>query len=138
MESSYVVKEFKGADPRLEQYLALILATWLRSLRYGSDFFKLVDSPTFFKIYSTTLLSIMRRPEVLVRVAVLTSEPDVAVGWCVFQHGVLHYVWVRPMGRKQGIARSLMPKNIQVITHLTKVGKSLWIKKLEHAKFNPF
>ncbi len=140
MESSYVVREFRGTDPAFDQYRALVLATWLRGLKHGSDFFSMVDSKTFFQVYSRTVLLLLRRPDCKIRIAVLSSDPDVAVGWSAFEAGVLHFVYVRPQGRRQGIARSLLPPlaKIEVVSHMTKTGKSLWKKKLEHAKFNPF
>ena len=138
MDASYIVKEFKGSDPAFEQYKALVLATWLRGLKHGSSFFQDVDSKTLFAVYSKVITSLLRRPECTIKIAVLTDAHDVAIGWSASEGTVLHYIFVRPQGRKQGIGRSLMPKKVEVITHLTKTGKSLWKKKLEHAKFNPF
>lgn len=143
MENTYVVKELKGIDPALEQYKALVLATWLNSLKHGSDFFGLVDSHTFFDVYRRVILGILRRPDCVVRLAVLGDEPDTALGWCVFEKNVLHFVYVRPgekgaSSRRCGIGQSLLPKSFDVATHMTKIGKSIWKKKFSTVKFNPF
>lgn len=138
MESSYTIRQFTGSDPELEQYKAVVLATWLRSLRHGNPFFRDADAKTYWTIYSKVIMALMRRPECVVRVAVLSDEPDVVIGWSAVERNVLHFVYVKHQGRKRGIARSLIPEQIAVITHLTKTGRSLWQKKLSKAIFNPF
>jgi hypothetical protein len=143
MESSYVIKEFKGLDPALDQYKAVIQATWLRGLKHGSDFFSLVDSKVFLSVYPKVIMSLIKRPDCTVRVAVLSDDHDVIVGWSAFEGKILHYVYVRPgekgaSPRKQGIATRLVPKDFEVITHLTKIGKSIWRRKYSKVKFNPF
>lgn len=138
MENSYVIREMSGLDPAFEQYKSLVLATWLRALKHGNEFFREADAKTYWTVYSKVIMALLRRPTCVVRLAVLSDEPDVVVGWEVHEGHVLHFVFVKHQGRKQGIARSLVPDNITVITHITKTGKSLWKKKLEHAIFNPF
>lgn len=143
MPSSYIVKEFKGSDPALDDYKAVIQATWLRGLKHGSDFFKLVDSKSFFSIYPKVIMNLIKRPDCMIRVAVLADAPDVIVGWSAFEKKVLHFVYVRPgekgaTPRKQGVATKLVPKDFDTITHLTKTGKSIWRRKYPKVKFNPF
>jgi hypothetical protein len=138
MESSYTIKQFHGGDADFEQYKALVLATWLRALRHGNPFFRDADAKTYWAIYSKVIMALLRRPECLIRIAVLTDEPDVVIGWSAVENSVLHFVFVKHQGRRRGIARSLIPGNVTVITHLTKTGRSLWQKKLPKAIFNPF
>jgi hypothetical protein len=143
MKSNYVIKEFKGLDPELDQYKAVIQATWLRGLKHGSEFFGLVDTKIFFTVYSKVVMALITRPEATVRIAVLADDHDVIVGWSAFEGKILHYVFVRPgekgaSPRKHGIATALVPKDFEMITHLTKVGKSIWRKKYRTVKFNPF
>lgn len=138
MENSYIVKELSGTDPAFDQYKSLVLATWLRALKHGNEFFREADAKTYWAVYSKVILALLRRPTCVVRLAVMSDDHDCTVGWSVTEGTVLHFVFVKHQGRKQGIARSLVPKNITVITHITKTGKSLWKKKLEKAIFNPF
>lgn len=138
MENSYIIKEFKGQDPYFENYKPLVLATWLRGLKHGCDFFSMTDSKAFFSVYSKVILNLIKRPECVVRVAVLSDDPDIAVGWSVFEGGVVHFVYVRPEGRRHGIGSSLLPKKFDTISHITKVGKAIWKKKFQHVIFNPF
>lgn len=142
MESTYVIRELKGADPALEQYKALILATWLRSLKHGSEFFGMVDGKTFFEVYRRVVMALLNRSTASVRLAVLGDDHDVVVGWSVFEGKVLHFVYVRPgeknmSPRRHGIGTALVPKDFEVITHMTRIGKSIW-KKYPEVKFNPF
>lgn len=144
MESSYKIVEIKTAGPAFEQYKPLVLATWLRSLKYGSDFFELADNRSYFTTYSKVILNLLKRPECRGRIAVLSSEPDVAIGYSIYEGKVLHFIFVRrggkgeESGRKQGIGTELMPQGIEVFTHVTKVGKAIWKKKYKDLKFNPF
>ncbi len=78
------------------------------------------------------------RPNTLVRVAVLSDDPDVALGFSVSEGHVLHYVHTQKDVFRQGIARSLVPFEVKVLTHLTKTGMMLWSTKLPEAIFNPF
>lgn len=138
MESSYKLIEFSGSDEAFEQYKALVLATWLRGLKYGSDFFEMVDNEAYFTVYSKVILNLLKRPSTRVKLAVLSDEPDTVVGWSVFDGKVVHFVFVRTKARKQGIAKSLVPQEIDVVTHVTRIGKSIMKKNLSKTKFNPF
>lgn len=145
MESTYVIKEIKGADPTLDQYKALILATWLRNLRHGCDFFSIVEPKAFFDTYSKIITGLLKRPDCTVRLAVLSDDADTVVGWCVYEGKVLHFVYVKAgekgaTARKQGVAKSLLPKGIEVTTHMTRMGQSIWKRNTnyKHIIFNPF
>lgn len=74
----------------------------------------------------------------MVALAVLTDDTDVVLGWSVYEGSILHFVFVKRDARKQGIGTELIPKNAEVITHLTKSGKAIWKKKHQYLKFNPF
>jgi hypothetical protein len=143
MENSYTIVELKSAHPTFEQYRALVIATWLQSLKHGSEFFELVDKKCFFDVYPKVIASLLKRPDCTIRLAVLSDDHDVAIGWSAFEGQVLHFVYVRrgeknASGRKQGIGTALIPKGLKVTTHMTKIGKAIWHNKYPNVIFNPF
>lgn len=136
-ESTYSIIAFPGQSlPQCYQHL--VRATWKRSLKYGNQFFKLADPDPYFAAYERYINGILSRPNVVVRIAVLTDDHDVALGWSVIEGDILHYVHVQHEQRNKGVARSLVPVAIGTITHLTKSGISIWHSKLPNAVFNPF
>ncbi len=110
----------------------------MRSFRYGNDYMKLADSDSYYRSYEIYLTLLLYKPEAVVRLAVLTDDPDVALGFSVVRGPILDYVHVHKDFRKQGIGKKLVPNDIETITHLTKTGMKLWSTKLPKATFDPF
>lgn len=111
-----------------------ILSTWLRGLRYGNDWFALIDKDAYFTKYAVVVDNLLRNS--YVSVACLASDPEVIVGYIVYDVGVLHWVYVKKAWRRLGLAKQLVPYNpIERITHLTKLGQRLMP---EHWRFDPF
>lgn len=137
LKSSYSVVPYQGQSLP-ESYKNLVYAKWLRSLRYGNDYFKLIDSDSYFKAYHKYIEHLLSRPSLIVRFAVLTEDPDVVLGFSVSEGTTLHYVHVHMDNRRLGIGRSLVPFEVKTITHITKIGLSIWNAKMPHAVFNPF
>ena len=119
-------------------YLGLVLSKWLRSLRYGNDYFKLIDSDAYYAAYQTYIENMLKRSALMVRLSVLTSDHDVVFGFSVFEGECLHYVHVHKDCRNIGIGMSLVPSGIKTITHVTKNGMRFWNSKLPDCQFNPF
>ncbi len=121
------------------EYRNVILARWLRSLRNLNDYFKLIDKEAYFNVYEKFIKMILDRPTVLIKLAVLTKDRDVVLGWSVLEGTALHYVHVQEDSRKKfGICSNLIPKDIKYFTHITKHWLSIWNNKYKSAKFNPF
>jgi len=121
--------------PLMEWDNNFIYQTWLKGLYYGSDFFKQMRSDDFYRYYEQIVKRIIGFPGSEVRVACLSDDHEVVLGYCVFNDSTLHWVFVKPQWRKLGIAKELVPDTIKTVTHLTKVGKSL---KPKEWAFNPF
>lgn len=119
-------------------YQSFVRSKWKRTLRHGNDYFKLTDSDSFFANYERFLNHLFARPGCVLRLAVLTEDPDITLGFSLIEGGTLHYVYVQHEQRNRGIGRSLVPVKIHTITHLTKAGMSLWHNKMPHAIFDPF
>lgn len=139
-DAPYKIESLSGSDPALKPYKNLIYASWLKSLRFGNNWFQDIESDIYYKVYHDFIDRILDRPNTCVRLAVLTDDLDVCVGWSVSEGAILHYVFVKGdiKGRKQGIGRSLVPDNITTITHITKTGRSIWKSKAPQLVFNPF
>lgn len=121
-----------------DSYKNMILAKWMRSLKYGNDYFKLTDSDAYFGAYERYINSLLKRANLVIRLAALTQEKDVVLGWSAIEGTTLHYVWVQREQRNQKIGTALVPTKISTISHLTKAGMSIWHSKLSHAVFDPF
>lgn len=119
-------------------YYNLILSRWLRSLRFGNDYFKLVRPDAYYAAYSRYIGSILGGSETVIRLAVLDDDRDVVLGFSVARGTALDYVHVHKDARKRGIGTALVPKDIDQITHVTKTGLSIWGSKYPGWSFNPF
>lgn len=142
--SSYKVLIIKPYISMPKTYKALIYSTFLKSLRFGNDWFKAIDSDIYYKVYHELLDNILSRAHTEIRLAVLTEDPDTCLGWSICENKTLHYVFVKnnskdePSFRRMGIGSALLPKEFDQISHLTKLGRIIWEKKYPKVKFNPF
>lgn len=121
-----------------KRYLNLVRSRWMRSYRHCNDYMKLVDAAAYYFAYGVYIENILRRPNTVVRLALLEEDDDVALGFSVVEGSCLHYVEVPKSNRKQGIGRALVPDRIDWFSHLTKIGQRLWSTKAPNAKFNPY
>lgn len=137
LKETYSIIAFPGASLP-QEYRAMVFSKWMRSLKYGNEYFKLIHADSFFEAYQKYIELLLCRPGAVVRIAVLGADRDVALGWSVVEGSILHYVHVQYEQRNQGIGTALVPKGINTISHLTKTGLRLWPEKLPHASFNPF
>lgn len=120
-----------------------IMATWLKGLRHGNDWYSLIDQKAYFEVYPKVIESILASSYTEVRIACLRSDPEVILGYIVVdgkdpaQPTRAHWIFVKKAWRGIGIARLLTPTTITTVTHLTKTGLGL-MKKHQHLIFNPF
>lgn len=135
--SAYKVIRFAGKQLP-ENYKGVVFSRWLRSLRYGNDYFKLIDSGAYFSNYHLYIERLLLAPDTTVNLAVLAEDEDVVLGWSVNREQVLDYVHVQKDYRGLGVGRSLILAEVKVISHLTKTGLSIWSAKFPKAHFNPF
>jgi len=115
----------------------LILASWLKGLRYGNDSFLAMDSKAYFKNYHAFLEKLLDRPDTEVRIACLKDAPDVILGYSVGAGDTLHWVFVKARWRGIGLANKLVSKEVKVVSHVTKLGQSI-LKKRPSVTYNPF
>ena len=134
--TSYDIISFKGNKLPFN-YINLIYARWLRSLRFGNDYFNLINSKDYYSSYQKQISFLLQQPETTIKLAVLSDDHDVVLGFSISRGDILDYVHVHKDQRRQGIAKSLIPKEIKIITHLTKTALLVWPKS-ENITFNPF
>jgi hypothetical protein len=105
-----------------------IFSTWLRGLRYGNDYFELIESSNYYENHHKIIQDILDDGSTVINVACLKDDPDVILGYAVYAMDRLHYVHVKASWRKIGVARMIVPTFIQRVSHLTATGKSLLAK----------
>lgn len=121
-----------------KDYRPLIYAKWLRSLRYGNDYFKLSDPVSYYRAYHAYIDRILADIACVVRLAVLADNADIVLGFSVSRGTALDYVYVQPELRRQGIGTKLVPQGIESITHLTRTALTIWASKYAKWRFDPF
>lgn len=135
--TSYTVVAYKGAELP-QEFVGLVYSKWLRSYRYNNDFIRLSDPAAYYPAYHSYIRNLLAQSDTIVRLAQLTDDRDVVLGFSVSRRNVLDYVHVQTLSRKLGIGRKLIPEGIDTISHLTRIGLSIWGSKFSRWKFNPF
>ena len=136
--AAYVVRTFLGSHVP-EGYIANVYSKWLRSLRHGNDYFRLIQpAGSYYTQYRRYIASVLARADCVVHIAVLADDHDVILGFSVSHGNVLDYVHVHKDNRRLGIGTKLIPAGVDTITHLTKTGLTIWANKHSHLRFNPF
>ncbi len=136
--SSYSLLTFSAPDLPKE-YISAVYSHWRKSLRHGNPTYKLIDPECYFNFYSKLIEHVLTREDCRIRVAVLSDDVDVLLGFSVCRGPVLDYVYVQKDQRKHGIGTSLFPYGTTHFTHVTKTAELIWkTEKYKHLKFNPF
>jgi hypothetical protein len=117
--------------------LSFIFATWLKGLRYGNDWFGLIEPTAYHAHYHAVIEAILTNPAVTVKVACLKEDSDVVLGYAIYNKKTLHWVHVKKAWRSAGLAKSLVPADVDTVTHINKVGVSMLALR-PHVRFNPF
>lgn len=135
-EQKFDSRELVTVRDKIESDESFILASWLNGLRYGNEWFKLIDSKCYYSSYHQVLDVMLRKPTVTIKIACLLEDPDIILGFSVYEGDRLDWVFVKQRWRNIGIAKQLVPDSITTVTHLTKPGKA--IAKKKGLLFNPF
>lgn len=114
-----------------------IFSTFLRGLYYGNEWYGRIKAEIYYTHYHRVLERLLAKKGCTILISCLKEDPDTIIGYSIFEPEILHYVFVKPIWRKIGIARDLIPENTASYTHLTKQGIQLQ-KKYPNTIFNPF
>lgn len=133
MINETIIREF-----RPDKDNAFICATLLNGFYYGNDYIKFMDYHEFYPIYQKIIENLLHKPEVIINVCAWKEDPNIMLGFSILESGViLHWVYVKKVFRRYGIAKQLVPDTVQYVTHLTNHGKSL-LRQNTNIKYNPF
>src|ERR1700722_2445690 len=100
--SSYKILQTSASNMD-QRYTNCVYSKFLRSLKYGNFFFRMIDNHTYYDNYKKYIAMLLARPNAQILVAVLTEDPDVVLGWCLREEKTVHYVWVDALQREQKI-----------------------------------
>ncbi len=121
-----------------EAYKGLLFSKWLRSQRNGNYYYKAADSAAYYSAYHHYIENLLAKPDSKIRLAVLTDDHDVVLGFSVHRGAVMDYIYVHKDMRNNGIGTALIPTGTETFSHLTRTGDTIWKKKYKTWVFNPF
>ena len=129
--SDYFIRPYKPEDK------SFIMASWLRGLYYGDTWFSLIPKQIFMENYKHFLEALLDKSTI--RIACSSEDPDQIFGYAVLSKSLqtVHWIFIKTLYRKKGIANQLVPKDITFVSHLTPLGQSLMVKR-PGCVFNPF
>ena len=96
---------------------------------------KKVDKALYNKWQDWRIKRLMANCRTLV--AYLEEVPDEILGWSCSAPEILHYVYVKGVYRRNGIAKGLVPSDSVFYTHATDTIGGLFMKKM-NLKYNPY
>lgn len=121
--------------PGREGDLPLVYHSWLHTLREASPW-DVLSRTVYFRGQHAVIENILARAGLVV--AALEDDPDQILGYAVAEPGVLHWVYVKSLFRRYGVARALLAEldlpSPVVYTHKTK-----WCARLfKNGVYDPF
>lgn len=143
-------KELIGFRSIQASDMAFVYRTWLMGAYHGNrpqkgvkppigsslDYIGSINQDDFMRSYHRYLENLLGTPGVITCIACLKSDPDVILGFSVFQSDTLHWVFVKKDWRRIGLCNDLLPPNLKTVTGFTRVGEV--IRKRKSLTFNPF
>ena len=123
---------FTIRNVRIED-MNFIYDTWLNGLYFGNDTFRLMKEHIFKQHYQKVLEALI--PNTVIKICALNDDIDTIIGYVVYRDTALDWVFVKPMWRRLGIAKRLIPDKIKTYSHSTKMVRGFKPKNWE---FNPF
>lgn len=128
----YDIRPYQPSDK------AFILATFLRGVYYGNQFFNMIPKNIFMDSYKKVGEALLVHPNVQIKVACLSDDPDVMIGYAMLSKDLetIHFCFIKSAWRQQGIMKAILPIIPKNSTHFTKLGLSLMNKY--NITFNPF
>lgn len=127
--------------PYVEADIKFIHNHWLYGFKQGCEYFRLIEDNCYKDIYGKVIHSIIERESTDIKIMCLKSDLDIIIGFSVTEirqnQVILHWVYVKPDWRDNGLAAMLVSPEVTHTTHLTKTGRAI-LKKNPKVSFNPF
>lgn len=116
--------------------IPFVYSSWLKSYRYDSYMGKYINPGIFKDRYKYVIDHILLKSHV--SIATSSDDPYLIMGYIVFEPGLLHYIFVKDVFEKNGIARILydFADQPKICTHKTISAQGLF-KKLD-LLYDPF
>lgn len=111
--TGYKIIEIPSSSDSLRPYESFIISTFLRDTREIGNWLARVDKEAFYKNYGALIKNSLDNPGGIVRMAILSDEPDTALGWSLCFGDTLLFIHVKKEFRKIGIGTDLMPPNLK-------------------------
>jgi GNAT superfamily N-acetyltransferase len=92
--------------------LGLVFQSWFRS---GGQAYPGVGGDIYLKGMEGRIGRLLER--IPVTVAYATVAPTEILGWVCADATCLHFIYVKPVYRRQGIARALVPESVKTYSH---------------------
>jgi hypothetical protein len=109
---------------------AFLYSTWRNALWYSKKRDP-KDADAFYKDLSQKIATLLKVPGTQVKIACLSDDPDMLLGWSVMNGDLLVFVYVKIDYRRKGIGR-LLTKGFKTFdVPQTKIGRSLLEKFLK-------
>jgi hypothetical protein len=86
--------------------LPFIVNSWLKSAREGPTL-RGLSSSVYFKEHKKLILTLLNSEDTALVIAADDADPRHILGWAAGAPGVLHFVYVKHLLRRQGLARAL-------------------------------
>ncbi len=83
----------------------LIKDSWLKSFYYTSKFCENLDWEVYFPNQSELIDRLLKKSKIII--AESLDNPDVVVGYIVYEGDIVHYVYVKHVFKRFGIAKEL-------------------------------
>lgn len=145
LDGIYEIRNFRESDR------SFILATFLRGLYYGNEFFNIIPKHIFMQNYKRVAEALVNSPKNVIQVACLKEDSDTILGYSILSADFMtvHWVYVKSSETKiagedgkltwrgKGIGKSLLPQFPAYYTHFSSVGLEI-AKKFPQCVFNPF
>ncbi len=118
-----------------------VINSWLKSYR-DSPMCKDVANPIYFAGQGDRIEEILRNPETVCMIICAKDDPEQIIAYAIFDNKlpIAHYVYVKQLFRKRGLARMLFSVMINHHgnrrLHCTHFSSKL--KKKDYLVFNPF
>lgn len=145
ISSLYEIRDYTPNDK------AFVLATFLRGLYYGNEFFQLIPKDVFMDNYKRIAEALIDGNRAIVKVACLKDDSDTILGYSILSSdfSTIHWVYVKSSETKikgtaekltwrhKGIGKALVPRFPLAYSHFSDLGLKL-AKKFDNCIFNPF
>lgn len=119
--------------------LAYVKATWLKHYKEHSEFARPIRDSVYYPAHSRIVDHILKRARVAI--AAHMDEPDVIMGFLVFEPALIHYAYVVSRARMLGVATEMLKaagiSNEFSFTHRTQDAKALQAKN-PHMTYDPY